>query len=76
MKRRVLVLAVFLACLLVFFAMAFFAESKGLSSGQVVSNLPKLIWNAVADMLSFFTSNLGLLILFVAVTAIVLAKQR
>ena len=75
-KKRVLIVVVFLTCLFAFFAMAFLAESKSLSGAQVASNLIKLIWNSLADMLGFFTSTMGIIILFVFGIAFAVSKQR
>src|ERR1039457_1484396 len=73
-KKRVVILAVFLAGLFMFFVMAFLSEAKGLGAGQVVSNALPLLWNTFADVLGFFTSDLGILILIVLGIALAVAK--
>ena len=75
-KKRAVILVVFLAGLFVFFVMAFASEAKGLSAGQVVSNVLPLLWNAFSDILSFFTSTFGLVILVVSGIVFAAAKTR
>jgi hypothetical protein len=73
-KKRVVILAVFLVGLFAFFAMAFLSDAKGLGAGQVVSNALPLLWNAFADVLGFFTSDLGILIFIVLGIAFAVAR--